>query len=104
MTNNDCKLVLVFQVPMQQFKDWFNERRAALVQRLAGDDPQKILRLYAAAVLLLGFWLGCLTTFILRPAAAFSLVMLGVLIGYSIRAFVSFRRRRAAWMKRSSRM
>ena len=80
---------------MQQFKAFLDERRIALIQRLAGDDPRKALRIYAIAIFLMGLVAGCLLMVLAQPFGVLLLVLSAGAVGYLLRAFVSHRRREA---------
>lgn len=77
---------------MQNFRNWFDEARIALVWRMAGDDPRKTVRVYAGATLAAGVVIGAVLA---RPAGALVLLLAGILLGYAARSFVSYRRRKA---------
>ncbi len=81
---------------LQDIQNWLDTRRIAIVARLAGDDPGKHLRLYAAAIFASGVAFGCVLMLLARPAGLFVTILLGAVIGYSIRAVISYRRRNAA--------
>jgi len=76
----------------QHFKTWLDERRIALVARIAHGDPRKTVMVYALATLALGVVLG---TILARPMGALLLLPTGILIGYAARSFISYRRRKA---------
>lgn len=77
---------------MQHFKIWLDENRIALVSRITGGDPRKTLLVYAIATLALGIVIGAILA---RPLGAIVLVLAGVLAGYAVRSFKSYRRRKA---------
>lgn len=77
---------------MQHFKTWLDDRRIALVSRIAGGDPRKTVRIYAAATLAVGVVIGAILS---RPVSALVLLAAGVLVGYAARSFISYRRRKA---------
>lgn len=86
----------------RQLRDWLDSRRLAIVARLAGGDPQKTVRIYAAAVFLMGLIFGCLLMLIARPIGLLLIALTGGGLGYGARAFVSYRRREAARARRIS--
>ena len=81
---------------LQDLRNWVDTRRIAIVGRLAGDDPGKHLRLYSAVIFVTGIAFGCVLMLLSRPTGLFVTILLGALIGYSIRAIISYRRRNAA--------
>lgn len=81
---------------MQNLKAWFDAKRREIVFRLAGDDAQKILRVYAIAIFVAGVASGCLLIAFARFPAMLILMIFAGAVGYAARSFVSYRRRQAA--------
>lgn len=81
---------------LQDIRDWVDTRRIAIVTRLAGNDPIKHRRVYAAVMFVTGVAFGCALMLLARPAGLIVIMLLGAVIGYSIRAVISHRRRNAA--------
>ena len=77
---------------MQHFKIWLDENRIAFVSRIAGGAPRKTVMVYAIATLAVGVVIGAALA---RPWGALFLLPAGILLGYAVRSFISYRRREA---------